>query len=47
VLHAVISMRDGHREEKKAAHEYLEKFQKSVSLISSQSCFGSLGTHVI
>jgi transportin-3 len=30
VLQAVNSMRDGHREEKKAAHEYLEKFQKSV-----------------
>lgn len=30
VLQAVNAMRDGHREEKKAAHEYLEKFQKSV-----------------
>jgi transportin-3 len=34
VLQAVSSMRDGHREEKKAAHEYLEKFQKSVSSYS-------------
>jgi transportin-3 len=33
VLQAVNSMRDGHREEKKAAHEYLEKFQKSVCLL--------------
>jgi transportin-3 len=32
ILQAVNSMRDGHREEKKAAHEYLEKFQKSVGL---------------
>jgi hypothetical protein len=32
VLQAVNSMRDGHREEKKVAHEFLEKFQKSVSL---------------
>jgi hypothetical protein len=32
VLQAVNSMRDGHREEKKAAYEYLEKFQKSVCL---------------
>jgi len=33
ILQAVNSMRDGHREEKKAAHEYLEKFQKSVGLL--------------
>jgi transportin-3 len=32
ILQAVNSMRDGHREEKKVAHEYLEKFQKSVGL---------------
>jgi len=25
-------MREGNRDEKKAAYEYLEKFQKSVSL---------------
>jgi hypothetical protein len=30
VLQAVNSMRDGHREQKKAAHKYLETFQKSV-----------------
>jgi hypothetical protein len=30
VLQAVNVMRDGHREDKKAAYEYLEKFQKSV-----------------
>jgi hypothetical protein len=33
VLQAINSMRDGHRDEKKAAHEFLEKFQKSVSFI--------------
>jgi hypothetical protein len=30
VLRAVSSMSKGDREEKKAAYEYLEKFQKSV-----------------
>jgi transportin-3 len=32
VLQAVNAMREGNRDEKKAAYEYLEKFQKSVSL---------------
>jgi len=56
ILQAVNSMRDGHREEKKVAHEYLEKFQKSVGLISIFRCLafhfiidsfsgGSLGGH--
>jgi transportin-3 len=35
VLQAVNSMRDGHREEKKAAHEFLEKFQKSVRTLET------------
>jgi hypothetical protein len=46
VLQAVNSMRDGRREEKKVAHEYLEKFQKSVSqdLISNRTHVAP-GTH--
>jgi transportin-3 len=32
VLQAVNTMREGNRDQKKAAYEYLEKFQKSVSL---------------
>lgn len=32
VLQAVTSMREGGLEEKKAAHEFLEKFQKSVRI---------------
>lgn len=46
VLQAVDSMRDGRREQKKVAHEYLEKFQKSVSqyLISNRTYVAS-GTH--
>jgi len=30
VLTAMATMRDGQREQKKAAHQYLESFQKSV-----------------
>jgi transportin-3 len=30
VLNAMSTMRDGQREQKKAAHQYLESFQKSV-----------------
>jgi transportin-3 len=30
VLTAMSTMRDGQREQKKAAHQYLENFQKSV-----------------
>lgn len=30
VLAAMSTMRDGQREQKQAAHQYLEKFQKSV-----------------
>jgi transportin-3 len=30
VLTAMSTMRDGQREQKKAAHQYLESFQKSV-----------------
>lgn len=30
VLTAMSTMRDGQREQKKAAHQYLETFQKSV-----------------
>jgi len=30
VLAAMATMRDGQREQKKAAHEFLESFQKSV-----------------
>lgn len=30
VLSAMATMRDGQREQKKAAHAYLESFQKSV-----------------
>lgn len=32
VLAAMATMRDGQREQKKAAHEFLESFQKSVRL---------------
>jgi transportin-3 len=34
VLSAVNSMRDGTREQKKVAYEFLEKFQKSVRCLS-------------
>jgi hypothetical protein len=33
VLAAMATMREGQREQKKAAHEYLEQFQKSVSMM--------------
>lgn len=39
VLAAVMTMRGGEQEAKKQAHEYLERFQKSVS----RACFWSLG----
>jgi transportin-3 len=32
VLAAMVTMRDGQREQKKAAHVFLESFQKSVRL---------------
>lgn len=36
VLTAMSTMRDGQREQKKAAHQYLESFQKSVGLWSDE-----------
>jgi hypothetical protein len=36
VLTAMSTMRDGQREQKKAAHQYLEGFQKSVCLTNKE-----------
>jgi hypothetical protein len=38
VLQAVLAMREGSREQKESAHQYLEKFQKSVSSLLLFSC---------
>lgn len=44
VLAAMATMRDGQREQKKAAHSFLESFQKSVRQMSTHCLSGSANT---
>jgi len=41
VLTAMSTMRDGQREQKKAAHQFLETFQKSVGFGLGRVCVAS------